>query len=80
MHERALRRRKKVVRSSRVPLRRRGVRRASTRDATRHTDANANANADTTDAQTRAAPHRAPERRARGRRWPGAHAESESVP
>jgi len=47
MHKRALRRRKKVVRGSRVPLRRRGVRRAtSTNDTARHT----HADADTTNA------------------------------
>jgi hypothetical protein len=74
MHERALRRRKKVIRSSRVPLCRCRcrVRCTSANDPTRgHTDAY------TTNAQTSAAPHRASERWARGRRT-RAYAQSES--
>ena len=75
MDKRALRRRKKVIRSSRMPLSRSRVRRASsTDDATCH-----HTNADATNAQTGTTPHRATERRAR-RGWPWAHAQSESEP
>ena len=78
MHKRALRRRKKVVRGSRVPLRGRGVRRATgTDDTTRHT--HPDADADTTDAQTGSTPHLAPKRRAR-RRQARTHAGSDSEP
>ena len=80
MHKRALRRRKKVVRGGRVPLRRRGVRRAPrTDDATRHTHTDADADANPADAQTGSAPHRSPVRRAR-RRQARTHAESDSKP
>ena len=65
MHERALRR-KKVIRRSRMPLRR--IRRASTNDPS-------HANANAPNAQTRTAPHMSTKRRAGGM-WPRAHAES----
>jgi hypothetical protein len=79
MHERALRRRKKrVIRSSRMPLRL--IR--STTSTNDPTTSNPDSNANTTNTQTRATPHRTTKRRRAGRRmmWSRSHAKSESKP